>query len=62
MRVVSTQDSKAGPQPTRNSPSTGSAQPFTVFQRATGRFVMATVAHRFDLTWSPGTAAGDFPT
>src|SRR3954449_7662315 len=27
-----------------------------------GRLAMATVAHRFDLTWSPGRAAGDFPT
>src|SRR4051794_27874950 len=28
----------------------------------TGRLAMATAAHRFDLPWSPGTAAGDFPT
>jgi len=27
-----------------------------------GRLAMATVAHRFDLTWSPGAAAGDSPT
>jgi len=27
-----------------------------------GRPAMATVAHRFDLTWSPGAAAGDSPT
>jgi hypothetical protein len=51
---------EAGPRPTRNSPSTGSARPVTVLRRTTGRLAMATVAHRFDLTWSPGTAAGDF--
>jgi hypothetical protein len=45
---------EAGPRPTRNSPSTGSARPVTVLRRATGRLAMATVAHRFDLTWSPG--------